>query len=243
MSSLGREVFQLGYEISPIILVNGIASQIPGQMLPIVALTESASFTAGLLNGTAVPALDQFFAHWKPLAGTTLIHNVYGQFPFANQQTAADCVIAHPLTIAMLMVCPVQSVGGYTAKLASLTVLQAALKAHTNMGGTFSIATPGQIFSNCLLTSVRDVSGGESKQVQHAWQFDFIQPLITLDLAAQVMNSLMNKIAGGLNTGQAPSVSGIPSTTGQASGAIAYAVPTDGSLGINGLAGTALTAQ
>jgi hypothetical protein len=241
MSNLGREVFQLGYEISPIILVDGIASAIPGQMLPIVALTEAASFTAGLLNGTAVPPLDQFFAHWRPMPGTTLIQNTYGQFPFANQKVAADSAIAQPLTISMLMICPVQSAGGYTAKLATMNALQIALKAHGNAGGTYSIATPAQVFANCLLTTVRDVSGGESKQVQHAWQFDFIQPLITLDLAQQVLNSLMNKVAGGLASGQAPTVSGIASTTGQASGAIVYAVPSDGSLGTNGLAGTALT--
>jgi hypothetical protein len=241
MSSLGREVFQLGYEISPIMLVNGIASLIPSGMLPIVALTEAAAFTLGLLNGTVVPALDQFFAHWRPMPGTTLIQNTYGQFPFANQQVAADSAIAQPLVISMLMACPVQSAGGFTAKLATLTVLQQTLKQHSNAGGTYSIATPGQIFTDCLLVSVRDVTGqGESKQVQTAWQFDFIQPLITTNLAAQVYGSLMNKVSNGLNTGMTPSVSSIDSTTGQASGAMAYSVPFDGSLATNSLAGAPL---
>jgi hypothetical protein len=225
VSSISRDIFKLGYEISPIILVNGIASLIPYQMLPIVALTEAANFTLSLLSGNGLPSLDQFFAHWKPVAGTTLIQTTYGQFPFANQSVAADSAIAQPLVISMQMSCPVQSAGGFTVKLATLTVLQQTLLQHINAGGTFTIATPGQIYANCLLTSVRDVSGGESKQVQVTWQFDFIQPLVSVNLAQQVFNSLMNKVQGGLPTGTAPTVSGITSTVGNADSAVTSAVP------------------
>jgi hypothetical protein len=214
MSSAGMEIFKLGYEISPIILVNGIASQIPYQMLPIVALTQAADFTLGLLSGNDLPNLDSYFAHWKPLPGTTLIQNQIGSYPFANQAIAANAIIAQPLQISMLMNVPVQTEGGYTAKLAAMTVLQQTLVAHNAAGGTYTVATPAQIFTNCILILVRDVSGGESKQVQHTWQFDFVQPLITINQAQQVYNSLMNKIAGGLPTGLTPSWSGLSSTTG-----------------------------
>lgn len=215
MSSLGFEIYKLGYEISPIILVDGIASQIPYQMLPIVAITQAADFTLGLLNGDTLPTtLDKYFAHWKPLPGTTLIQNQIGAYPFANQAIASNAIIAQPLTISMLMSCPVQIAGGYTAKLATLTVLQQTLLQHNASGGTYTVATPAQIFTNCLLIQVRDVSGGESKQVQHTWQFDFIQPLITINQAAQVYNSLMNKISGGLPTGLTPQWSGTASTIG-----------------------------
>ena len=46
-----REMYKLGFEISPVILCGGIAQAIPGGMLPIVALTQSASFVTGLLGG------------------------------------------------------------------------------------------------------------------------------------------------------------------------------------------------
>jgi len=214
MSTLGREVFRLSYEISPIILVNGIASLIPYQMLPIVALTQAANFTEGLLSGTVNLDLDDFLFHWKPLPGTTLIQNQVGSYPFANQATASNAIIAQPLTISMLAVCPVNQSGGYTAKLATFTALQIALETHNASGGTYTIATPSQIFTNCLLTSVRDVSSGESKQVQTAWQFDFVQPLITVSSATQVYNSLMNKIGGQLPVSGQPAWSGLASTTG-----------------------------
>ena len=46
-----RELYRLGFEISPVILCNGVAEAIPGGMLPIVALTQSASFVTGLIGG------------------------------------------------------------------------------------------------------------------------------------------------------------------------------------------------
>ncbi|CAE6876103.1 hypothetical protein R69608_01413 [Paraburkholderia nemoris] len=217
MSSSGYELYKLSFEISPVILVNGIASQVPGQMLPIVALTQAADFTLGILNGDSVPTtLDKYFAHWKPLPGTTLISNQIGQFPFANQSIAANAIIVQPLNISLMMNVPVQTEGGYTAKLATMTVLQQALSAHNLSGGTYTIATPSQIYTNCLLALMRDVSGGESKQVQHTWQLDFIQPLITINQATQVYNSLMNKIAGGLPVSLTPSWSGVSATVGAA---------------------------
>jgi hypothetical protein len=216
MSSAGQQLFKLGFEISPVILVNGVASSIPGQMLPIVALTQAADFTLGLLNGDALPDLDSYFAHWKPLPGTTLIANQIGSYPFANQAIAANSIVSQPLNISLQMNCPVQTEGGYTAKLATLSVLQSTLAAHNAAGGTYTIATPGQLFPNCILLLVRDISGGESKQVQHTWQFDFVQPLITINQAQQVYNSLMTKIAGGLDTGLFPQWSGPNSAVGAA---------------------------
>jgi hypothetical protein len=214
MASIGRTLYQLGFEISPIILVNGIASLIPGQMLPIVALTQAADFTLGLLSGSINTDLDQFLCHWKPLPGTTLIENQVGEYPFANQNIAANAMIAQPLHVSMLMVCPVQTEGGYAAKLVALTVLQQTLQQHIAAGGTFTVATPSGIFTNCLLIRVSDVSSGEIKQPQHTWQFDFVQPLITINQATQVWNSLMQKIGGGLPTGLTPSWTGPGSTTG-----------------------------
>jgi hypothetical protein len=212
--TLGREIFQLGYQISPIILTNGIASEIPGQMMPIVALTEAANFTLGLLSGEGLPSLDQFFAHFRVLPGTTLIKNQIGNYPFANQQVAANAMIAQPLNIAVMMSCPARGRGGYVSKLATITALKKALALHINSGGTFTIATPSYIYTDCVMTGMRDVSSGSSRQVQTDWQLDFEQPLVTLDQAQQVYNSLMQKISSGLPTGTTPSWSGLASTVG-----------------------------
>lgn len=225
MSSTGYSVFKLGYEISPILLVGGIASVIPGGMLPIVALTEAESFTLGILQGSNVPSLDQFFAHWKPVGGTTLIDNQVGQYPFANQAVAANAIIAQPLQVSMLMYCPVQSEGGYTSKLATLTVVQQTLAQHNATGGLYTVATPSNIYANCILVKVTDVSGGESHQPQYAWQFDFIQPLITANQTVQVLNNLMGKIGGGLPTPQIPTWSGPSSAIGPAPGPTWNLVP------------------
>ena len=48
-----RELYKLGFEISPVILCDGVAQSIPGGMLPIVALTQSASYVSNLLGGAA----------------------------------------------------------------------------------------------------------------------------------------------------------------------------------------------
>lgn len=212
--SLGRELFRLGYEISPIILANGVASQIPGQMLPIVALTEAPNFTLGLLSGDAVPSLDNFFAHYRVLPGTTLVNNQIGNYPFANQEVAANAIIAQPKNVSVLMSCPARGEGGYVRKLAVMTALQKVLELHNASGGTYIIATPSGIFTGCIMTTMRDSSSGSSKQVQTDWQFDFVQPLVSLNQAQQVYNSLMQKIDGGLPTGTAPTWSGIFSTIG-----------------------------
>jgi len=212
--SFGRQIFQLGFQISPIILTNGIASDIPGQMLPIVALTEGSSFALGLLSGDGVPSLDEFFAHFRVLPGTNLQSNQIGNYPFANQQVAANGIIDQPLNVSVMMTCPARGRGGYVSKLATMTALTKALSLHNNSGGTYTIATPAYIYTDCIMLGMRDASPGTSHQVQTDWQMDFVQPLVSLDQAQQVYNSLMQKISSGLPTGSAPSNSGLASTVG-----------------------------
>jgi hypothetical protein len=69
-----RELYRLGFEISPVILCNGVAEAIPGGMLPIVALTQSASFVTGLIGGAInLTDLDKYFCHWRPVQGATMV--------------------------------------------------------------------------------------------------------------------------------------------------------------------------
>jgi hypothetical protein len=199
MSSAALALFEIGYTYSPIILTGngGIVSSIPGGMLPIIFLTEPGNFAAGLLSGGLSPSTNNFFASFTPLPGSTLIDQQIGTYPFANQQVAANAVITQPLQISMLMNCPAKGHLGYGVKLATMIALQNALFQHNTTGGTYTVITPAYIYTNCVMTGMRDVSSGDTKQVQVKYQLDFIQPLITLDQAQQAQNSLMSRLTAG----------------------------------------------
>lgn len=248
--SPGYDVFKLAYEISPIVLNNGIAVNMPGGALPIVVLTESplasslltgtssilslaAGAAATLTNLLSTQSLDDFFAHWLPLPGSSLIDQAIGKYPFANQAIAANAVIRQPLTISMRMICPANGTLGYAVKLATISALQTALAQHNVSGGTYTVITPSYFYTNCLLTGVRDTSNAGSKQTQNTYQFDFEQPLLTLQDAAQAYNNTMSQLANGtqmqgINGGL--SWSGVSQTTGNPA-----------SLGLTGLSPSATT--
>lgn len=192
MSSLGLSTFRLAYEISPIILQGGLAQYIPGNLLPITVLTEMFDIP-GIESGA-------FFAHYKPLPGSTLADFEIAKYPFASLQVAANAVIQQPLKVSMLMVCPAQTEGGYILKRSILTALQTQINAHVTTGGSFTVITPAYTYTNCLLTSLRDVSSPSDKQVQLMYQWDFEQPLISQSQAASVLGGVMNSITKGLPT-------------------------------------------
>lgn len=227
--SILSSAFKLGFEISPIILTGGVATNIPGGMLPIVSITEAANFVTGLLSGGTDASLDDFFAHFMPIPGSTLAENQIGHYTFANQAVAANAIIAQPLRVSMLMICPVKSALGYAAKLATFTALQAVLAQHDASGGTYTVATPAFIWTNCISLSLKDVTSGESKQTQYIYQWDFEQPLVTQQQAQQAQNTLMSKLSGGLPTDG--SLSGAGSTVGvPPSGAAPSLIPASQSL-------------
>src|SRR5208283_2080625 len=105
-----------------------------GGTLPIIAFTEAANFTLGLLSGPQNIALDQFFAHFQPLPGSTLFDLQVGTYPFANQQVAANCTIQQPTSLSYVMRCPARGAIGYVAKLGTMTLLQNALQQHAALG-------------------------------------------------------------------------------------------------------------
>lgn len=214
MTSPGQVAYKLSYEVSPIILTGGIASGVPGGMLPIISLTESLNFVAGLLSGGDALDLDSFFAHYKPVPGGSLVSNQYGKYPFANQAVAANSGIAQPLRVSLLMVCPVRQPFGYATKLATIMALQSTLSQHCNSGGTFTVATPSFFYTNCLLDELKYV-GDTDKQTQTHWQWDFEKPLLTEADAQEAQNSLMSKISGGTQIDGEPSWSGLSPTVGQ----------------------------
>ena len=191
MTTTGQTVFQAAFEVSPIILQDGLA-QFSGGYLPLTAITEIIDFP-GLSS-------KQFFAHFKPLAGSSLAEWQIAEYPFVNLQMAANAQIQMPLKLSMLQVSPAQTGGGYLFKQAIFTALKIALENHIQLGGTFTILTPAYTYTNCLLTSLRDVTSPSDKQVQTRFQWDFVQPLITESGAAQVVGSLMQRLGDGLPT-------------------------------------------
>lgn len=210
-----RSLYQLGFEISPIILKDGLAKLIPGKMLPIVAVTEASNFTGGLLHGSIDIDLSQYFCHFSPAPGGTLVNNQIGTYPFANQTVAANAIVAQPLTVSMIMTCPVSTEGGHLSKFLTMNALVKALNKHNLAGGTYIVATPSYIYTDCILTGLRDISDGSTKQAQNKWQFDFVKPLIALDDADQQLNALIDKITSGVQVTN-PTWSGLANQVGSA---------------------------
>jgi hypothetical protein len=112
------------------------------------------------------------------------------------------------------MKCPARDNLGYVSKLASMTVIQQVLSQHASSGGTYTVCTPAYIYTNGILTSLRDVSDAESHQVQNAYQWDFTFPLITLQQAQAAQNGLMQQLTNQTQISGMPSYSGVGPTVG-----------------------------
>lgn len=204
----GMAAWKIAFQASPIILTNGLVDSFPGRMLPIIAITEALNLPLGLASGASGIGLDRFFANFQPIAGGTLIDQSIGKYPFANQTVAANAVIANPLQVSMLMICPVQNNFGYWERLAVIMALRAALAEHNGRGGTYIVATPSYIYTNCVMTGMRDASLALTKQPQNAWQLDFERPLITLEEAQQAQGGLMATLTAALPIPGLPAWSG-----------------------------------
>jgi len=211
--SPGYATWKLGFQLSPIVLTNGLVDGFPYNMLPIIALTEALNFTEGLLSGANI-SLDGYFANFEPVAGASLIEQEIAHVPFANQQVAANATIQQPLTFSMRMIVPARQQLGYYTKFAVMQAVQYALQQHNQRGGTYTVLTPSTIYTNCLLRSLRDASIGTTQQPQNAWVFEFEKPLITLDDAAAAQSSLMDMLTRASKITGVPTWSGLSSTVG-----------------------------
>jgi hypothetical protein len=215
MPSPGSAQWQLSYELSPIIFCGGIAAGIVNGKLPIISITESDNFPSGITGSSGPLNPSDYFAHFLPLPGGTLLDNQLGNYPFANQAVAGNAIIAQPLVVSMLMICPARA--GYADAQGRMTALQSAFAQHGALGGTYSVVTPKFIYTNLILLRVPDVSTAESKQAQNSYQLDFIQPLLTLEQAQAAQSSLMSKLSSGAPIQGQPSYSGAATNVGQPS--------------------------
>lgn len=196
MISGGMAQYRMTYQISPIFLTGGLAGDSP---VPIINYTESDTSNLGI---------DDYFATFVPLPGSTIIDNQVGMYPFANQAVAANAIIAQPLTISMMMICPAKSDGGYNQKISTMQALQSTLDQHNKSGGTYTVNTPDYVYTSCLMTSMKDISTAETKQLQNTWRMDFVRPLLTLEQAQEAQNNLLSKISSGASVGDNPAWSG-----------------------------------
>jgi hypothetical protein len=201
-ASSGLISYRLTFDISPIVLTNGIAAGIDGGALPLINISQALSFPGGLLqSGSDIPSLDEFMLHFQPLPGSTLIDQQIGMYPFANQAVAANAVIQQPLAISMLMICPAGTGGGYATKQATINSLQATFAQHNQSEGLYTIMTNAFTYTDCIMLNMTDVSTGQTKQTQNMYKIDFLKPLVSQAAAAQAFNALMGNISNNLPSG------------------------------------------
>src|SRR6516165_2241781 len=132
---------QLTYQVCPIILTGGIASQIPGALLPLLSL-----FTGVGVNNLGLPFdigdLDDAFGAFNVMPGGTLQSQQIAKYPFANQWVAANATIREPLTLSIIMDAPMRGPNAWAMKQMIMTALKATPDNHNNAGGTYAVLTP-----------------------------------------------------------------------------------------------------
>lgn len=228
--SPGALAFKLQFATSPIIMTGGIASGIPGNALPFLTISSAVQFVGGLLTAGNSLNVDDYFATFQALPGSTLISQDIGEYPFANQQTAGNAVIKKPLSISMLMICPAGAGGGYASKFSIMQSIQQSFDQHNSNGGLYTIMTSSFPYVDCVMLEMTDVSSSQTHQQQNAYKLDFRLPLVTLQQAQQAQNALMSKI-----TSQTPigDTGGPGLLSGNPSGAMGPAfVPSSGQGGM-----------
>ncbi|WP_321868600.1 hypothetical protein [Paraburkholderia tropica] len=199
-----KEAYKLAYSISPIILTGGLADNLPGSSLPIVAILQSLTFgvqgVASLVGQGTLSAATTPFATFEPLPGSNLIAAQIAAYPFASRAVAGNAQLTVPLQVGMRMVVPAQGEGGYAIKTANMVALRSMLNQHIALGGLFDVITPSCLYRNCVLLDLRDSTPGQTTQKQVEWVWQFQQPLTQEKDLTQVMSNLMGKISGGLPT-------------------------------------------
>jgi len=193
MNGAFRDLYKFLFEKCPIFLTGG-EYDFP---MPIIGLVgQLAALGQGILTNGAL-TFDDFYADFLPLPGSNVINNAIATYPFANQQVAANAIIEQPKNISLIMIAPVRDTGGYLTKLAIFTALQTALQNHNNAGGSYTILTPAYPYFNCVMSSMTDITDGDTKQRQVQWQIDFVKPLISIADATAAFSNQMSKISNG----------------------------------------------
>ena len=203
---------QLTYQISPIVLTGGIASNIGGSMLPMLALTNPNAFSQNMLFGDEGWQLEDAFGIFQPAAGGTLVEQQIAEYPFANLSVAANAIIRNPINVSLLMITPMKQMSAWSVKLQTMQALKATLDAHNNAGGTYTVYTPAYTYTNMLMVALTDVSNPQSPIPQNAWKWDFTRPLVTMEDAQGALSNLMDQLSKGVPSSGDPT--GAPTAQG-----------------------------
>lgn len=207
LSSAARTQYDLTFQTSPIIFSGGLFASALGGMSPIASLLPTV---INDIAGDLLPTVK-----FVPLPGATVISASAANYPAANKYVAANAIVFNPKNVSLLMIAPVNSVGGYLQKQSTFMALQSTFESHMAAGGTFHVMTPSYPYLDCIMTSMQDVTSGEGHQQQIQWQIDFVQPLTTQQQVNSAYNGMMSMIAGGQQLtssswSQAAQVSGLP---------------------------------
>lgn len=218
LSALGNaavSAYDAAFQTSPIIMSGGIFSSALGGMMTLSGL--ASSVINSVTGSDILPTV-----RYVPLPGATVINNTVATYPFANRYVAGNAVIRNPKNVSLMMIAPVNSVGGYLLKMATFMALQSTFEAHTAAGGTFHVLTPSYPYFDCVMTSMTDVTSGEGKQQQIMWQIDFVQPLVTQQQAQTAYNGMLSMISGGqqLTTSSWSGAASVAGTTVQGTSAL-----------------------
>ena len=192
--------FILQYSVSPIILKYGLAN-LQGGSIPIVYYTTNGSIRD--LQQAPDINLDQLIK-FDPLPGATIIEQLAAQGPAANQQVASNATVTQPFGVSLLMTAPASAAMPYKAKQGILAALQKALQQHNELGGLYTVNTPSYVWDDCILLRITDVSGGDTKQKQVQWRWDFTQPLVTVAAVQGALNGMMQKFNDGTPPSSTP---------------------------------------
>jgi hypothetical protein len=205
-----RHYYKLMYQVCPIVLVGGIASQIPDGMLPVLNLMYQNYIQDDGKSHLRLPDnisdLDDVFGTFNILPGGTLIAQTIGKYPFANQWVAANAVIHEPLTVSAIMDAPMRGGGGgssvdaWSVRQVIFMALKATLESHNNQGGLYTIATPAYMYENMVMTALTDNSRGNNSIPQNAWRWDFEKPLVVLSELQGAQNNTISKMSNKVPT-------------------------------------------
>ena len=198
---MSLQSFRTLYQLSPILLTGGSAANIPGGILPILAISDALSFTQSLIGGPGFDSSNAF-ANFQPLPNGSLIEQSIAMYPFANQSVAANATIREPLSVSMLMMTPNKSPSEFTA---IMTAMKMTFDAHNEAGGLYTVLTPAFMYTNMIFKAMTDISKSDIILPQNGWKLDFSRPLVTLQDAAGAQNSMMNQITNGVPSPGTPS--------------------------------------
>lgn len=209
-ASAKRALLSWVYERNAITLSDGGTSDY-------ISLFQTIASAGMLSDSLSVANIFQQFVRFRPMPGATLIEVQYSQFPFADRAIAANSgsfqarriqvemfvdfgkTGIEQLAAALGIQTPTINVVRYSAILPFMQSLSQKLTDHIQGGGTFNIITPSQIYFDCLLESLSDVSDqsdGAPGGIRYI--FSFVKPIVTLTETTKVLNDIAKKQGGKL---------------------------------------------